>query len=151
LLLLASLISWKNEFVLFFQRMKNTPWIGMETTKIPTFNNLKTLKVGERCMTDGFNFVAHFLLHAPSVEKLLLLYKQVCDTKRLWFLYLIVAGLQNIMGMSWFLTTTKLSLFWHVQFDDITGIKQMFNYIIYFFKDPWYGPNHPNEYHYIFQ
>jgi hypothetical protein len=55
----------------------------METTKIPTFNNLKTLKVGERCMTDGFNFVAHFLLHAPNVEKLLLLYKQVCDTKRL--------------------------------------------------------------------
>jgi hypothetical protein len=63
--------------------MKNTFWIGMETGKIPTFNNLKTFKVGKRCMADDFNFVAHFLLYAPSVEKMLFLCKQVCDTKRL--------------------------------------------------------------------
>jgi hypothetical protein len=54
-------------------------------------------------------------------------------------------------GNELILTKTKLSLSRHVQFDDITGIKQMVNYIFYIFKVHLYGPNHPNEYRYIFQ
>ncbi|XP_078177992.1 F-box/LRR-repeat protein At4g14103-like isoform X1 [Carex rostrata] len=47
-----------------------------ETTKFPTFNNLKTLKIGEWCMTDEFDVLACFLFHASNLEKLTLLHRQ---------------------------------------------------------------------------
>lgn len=51
-----------------------------EKNKFPTFNNLKTLKIGEWRMTDDFDLVARFLHHAPNLEKLVLLHRQVGDT-----------------------------------------------------------------------
>ncbi|XP_078182019.1 F-box protein At4g22280-like isoform X1 [Carex rostrata] len=46
------------------------------TTKFSTFNNLKTLKIGEWCMTCEFDVVACFLFHARNLEKLTLLHCQ---------------------------------------------------------------------------
>ncbi|XP_078153478.1 F-box/LRR-repeat protein At4g14096-like [Carex rostrata] len=42
-----------------------------ETSKFP---NLKTLKIGEWCMTDEFDVVDHFLSHARNLQKLTLLH-----------------------------------------------------------------------------
>ncbi|KAJ4769076.1 F-box/RNI-like superfamily protein [Rhynchospora pubera] len=47
-----------------------------ETTKFPTFNNLKTLKIGGWSLTHDFDLVDHFLLHAPNLEKLTLLHRE---------------------------------------------------------------------------
>jgi hypothetical protein len=58
--------------------MKNA--LGVERSQIPAFNNLKTLKLGGWRLTDDLNFVAHLLLRSPVVEKLVLLYQQVCVT-----------------------------------------------------------------------
>ncbi|XP_078154172.1 F-box/LRR-repeat protein At3g58900-like [Carex rostrata] len=50
-----------------------------ETTKFPTFNNLKSLKIEEWRMTNKFELVASFLLHARNLEKMTLLHARHCQ------------------------------------------------------------------------
>ncbi|XP_078182021.1 F-box/FBD/LRR-repeat protein At1g16930-like isoform X2 [Carex rostrata] len=60
--------------LLYLEQMKDVLEEG--TTKFSTFNNLKTLKIGEWCMTCEFDVVACFLFHARNLEKLTLLHCQ---------------------------------------------------------------------------
>ncbi|KAJ1691398.1 hypothetical protein LUZ63_015553 [Rhynchospora breviuscula] len=47
-----------------------------ETTKFPTFDNLRNLKIGGWSITHDFDLVARFLHHAPYLKKLTLLHNE---------------------------------------------------------------------------
>ncbi|KAJ3686709.1 hypothetical protein LUZ61_015873 [Rhynchospora tenuis] len=47
-----------------------------ETTRFPTFNNLRTLKIGGWPLTHDFDLVDRFLLYAPNLENLILLHRE---------------------------------------------------------------------------
>ena len=72
-----------------------------ETTAFP---NLKTLKIGQWCMTDQFDVVDRFLFHARNLQKLTLLHcRQVC----IYVIYRFAGCSGNKLMI---LTKTNLSL-----------------------------------------
>jgi hypothetical protein len=54
-----------------------------ESISCPTFSNLKTLTLGEWCISTGadFDILVLLLQHSPSLEKLYLHLEKVCTRK----------------------------------------------------------------------
>ncbi|KAJ1691339.1 hypothetical protein LUZ63_015494 [Rhynchospora breviuscula] len=58
--------------------MKNL--LRRKTNKFPTFDNLRSLKIGGWSITHDFDLVACFLLHAPNLKKLTLLHNEELES-----------------------------------------------------------------------
>jgi hypothetical protein len=52
--------------------------LNRELKTCPVFRNLKTLSLGEWCMTADFDSLISFLQHSPNLERLFLELKLVC-------------------------------------------------------------------------
>jgi hypothetical protein len=52
--------------------------LSRELKRCPNFSNLKTLSLGEWCMTADFDALIFLLQHCPNIERLFLQLKLVC-------------------------------------------------------------------------
>ncbi|KAJ4769073.1 F-box family protein [Rhynchospora pubera] len=60
--------------------MKNL--LEKKATNFPTFDNLRSLKIGGWSITRDFDLVARFLLHAPNLKKLTLLHNEELEISK---------------------------------------------------------------------